>query len=207
MLHFETVDTPALELLNKLMTTPLFRPLRLVGGTALALQAGHRKSVDLDLFGDVFLEELELTNTLASLGTIIWLNKSANIKSLLINGIKTDFVNYTYPWLTVMIKQDDLRLADKKDIAAMKLATITGRGAKKDFIDLHLLLQAFSLGEMMDLFHKKYADGSAFLVLKSLIYFDDAENDEMPVMLKKADWQTVKKTIIEKHKAYINSLT
>ena len=114
MLHYEAVDSPTLELLKKIVTIPLFRKLRLAVGTALALQTGHRKSVDLDFFGDVSLEELELTKTLAPLGTITWLNKSANIKSLLIDGIKTDFVNYIYPWLTGMIKQDDLLLADKK---------------------------------------------------------------------------------------------
>lgn len=128
MLYFETVDTPTLELLRKLTAAPLFGSLRLAGGTALALQTGHRKSIDLDFFGSQFLEELELTETLSSLGTVTWLNKSTNIKTLLVNGIKVDFVNYSYPWIAEIVQKDNLRLADIKDIAAMKLAAITGRG-------------------------------------------------------------------------------
>lgn len=92
MLHFETVDSPTLELLNKIMAEPLFSPLRLVGGTAMALQNGHRKSVDLDLFGEWSMEEDVLTEAVSGMGQITWLNKLKNIKSLLINGIKVDFL-------------------------------------------------------------------------------------------------------------------
>lgn len=203
MLHFETVDAPTLELLKKLMSIPLFKPLRLVGGTAMALQTGHRKSVDLDFFGTQFLEELELTATLSLVGSVNWLNKSGNIKSLLVNGIKVDFVNYSYPWLSGIVKEEELRLSSIKDIAAMKLAAITGRGAKKDFIDLFFLLKKFSLAEMMEMYNSKYADGSAFMVLKSLIYFEDAEEDKMPEMLIPVSWNNIKKTILQHHKAYM----
>ncbi len=189
------------------MAVPLFRPLRLVGGTALALQTGHRKSIDLDLFGSFIPDETEITGAITeSIGNFTWLNKSKNIKSLLVNGIKTDIVNYTYPWIEDMLQNEGLRLAQTKDIAAMKLAAITGRGAKKDFTDLYFLLQQYSLGEMMEMYGQKYADGSAFMVLKSLTYFEDAEADEMPVMLKTVSWIDIKKTITEKHKNYISGL-
>lgn len=204
MLHFETVDAPVLELMNRLMAVTLFAPLRLAGGTSLALQTGHRKSVDLDFFGSLFLEENELAETLSSVGTITWLNKLKNIKSLLVNGIKVDFVNYAYPWLNGIVQEQDLRLASKKDIAAMKLAAITGRGAKKDFTDLYFLLNEFSLAEMMRMYEKKYADGSTFMVLKSLVYFDDAETEEMPEMLMPASWDIIKSTISQHHKDYLN---
>lgn len=84
----------------------------------------------------------------------------------------------------------------------MKLAAITGRGAKKDFTDLYFLLKEFSLDEMINLYEEKYADGSTFMVLKSLVYFEDAEEDEMPEMLIPASWKTIKQTIIQKHKDY-----
>ncbi|HMT72902.1 MAG TPA: nucleotidyl transferase AbiEii/AbiGii toxin family protein [Chitinophagaceae bacterium] len=202
MLHFETVDSPTLELLNKIMAEPLFSPLRLVGGTAMALQAGHRKSVDLDLFGALSLDETILTETVSSMGNIVWLNKLKNIKSLLVNGIKVDFVNYSYPWLSEPLNENNIRLASKKDIAAMKLAAITGRGAKKDFTDLYFLLKEFSLKEMVQLYEEKFADGSAFMVLKSLVYFEDAENDEMPEMLMPASWEMIKKTVTQHHRKY-----
>ena len=202
MLHFETVDSPTLELLNKIMAEPLFSPLRLVGGTAMALQTGHRKSVDLDLFGTLSLDETILTETVSSMGSIAWLNKLKNIKSLLVNGIKVDFVNYSYPWLSEPLNENNIRLASKKDIAAMKLAAITGRGAKKDFTDLYFLLKEFSLKEMVQLYEEKFADGSAFMVLKSLVYFEDAENDEMPEMLMPASWELIKKTVTQHHRKY-----
>lgn len=206
MLHFEAVDTPTLELLKKLMAVPLLKSMRLAGGTALALQTGHRISVDIDLFGEAHPEELELGEAIRSCGELTWLNKSKNIKSLLINGIKTDIVSYSYPWVTDMLLQDDLRLARPNDIAAMKLAAITGRGAKKDFVDLFFLLQTFSLAEMIDMYSKKYTDGSAFLVLKSLLYFEDAEEDEMPKMLIPVSWEQIKKTITKQHRNYLDRL-
>lgn len=203
MLHFETVDSSTLELINKIMAEPLFSPLRLVGGTAMALQTGHRKSIDLDLFGELFLDESVLTETVSSMGSIAWLNKLKSIKSLLINGIKVDFVNYSYPWLTEPVNKKNIRLAGKKDIAAMKLAAITGRGAKKDFVDLYFLLKEYSLRDMIQFYEAKYSDGSVFMVLKSLVYFDDAENEIMPEMMESVSWDEIKKTIIRHYREYV----
>ncbi|MBS1621220.1 MAG: nucleotidyl transferase AbiEii/AbiGii toxin family protein [Bacteroidetes bacterium] len=203
MLHFETVDSSTLELINKIMAEPLFSPLRLVGGTAMALQTGHRKSIDLDLFGELFLDESVLTETVSSMGSIAWLNKLKSIKSLLINGIKVDFVNYSYPWLTEPVNKKNIRLAGKKDIAAMKLAAITGRGAKKDFVDLYFLLKEYSLRDMIQFYEAKYSDGSVFMVLKSLVYFDDAENEIMPEMMESVSWEEIKETIIRHYREYV----
>lgn len=203
MLHFETVDSSTLELINKIMAESLFSPLRLVGGTAMALQTGHRKSIDLDLFGELFLDESVLTETVSSMGSIAWLNKLKSIKSLLINGIKVDFVNYSYPWLTEPVNKKNIRLAGKKDIAAMKLAAITGRGAKKDFVDLYFLLKEYSLRDMIQFYEAKYSDGSVFMVLKSLVYFDDAENEIMPEMMESVSWDEIKKTIIRHYREYV----
>lgn len=185
------------------MKDPLFSGLRLVGGTALALQIGHRSSVDIDLFGNKLLEESELADAMERIGTIKWINKLKNIKSVLLDGVKTDFVNYRYHWLDKPLKKDGIRLATPKDIAAMKLSAITGRGAKKDFVDLYFLLESFTLHEMISFFTEKYPDGSAFLVLKSLVYFEDAETDEMPRLLKAVSWDKVKKTIVAAHREYI----
>jgi len=86
-------------------------------------------------------------------------------------------------------------LADIMDIAAMKLAAITGRGTKKDFIDLYFLLRHFDLQQMLDFYNQKYSDGSEFLVLKSLSWFEDAENNEPPVMLIPENWENIKAVI------------
>lgn len=206
MLYYQTVDTGTLELLKKILSIDLFSQLRLVGGTSLALQIGHRKSIDLDFFGNIDIDVLEINQALAPLGAITLLKDSKNIHVYLVNGIKVDIVNYTYPWLKELLLTDGLRLATYHDIAAMKLAAISGRGSKKDFIDLYFLLKEMSLGIMLQQYLHKYNDGSLFLVIKSLIYFEDAELEEMPDMLYPVNWQTVKDTIIAAHTDYLKSV-
>jgi hypothetical protein len=195
MLHLETIEPRTLDLLAKLQNLAIFSDLRLVGGTALALQIGHRKSVDLDLFGTLTADEFEISNRLAKIGSVTILRKSENINIFLIEGIKVDIVNYPYKWLAKPLVKSNLVIADMKDIAAMKLAAITGRGTKKDFIDLFFLLKYYNLKELLDFYTQKYDDGSAFLVLKSLSYFEDAESDETPMMLKSHNWESIKEFI------------
>ena len=127
---------------------------------------------------------------------VTWSNNTKNIHIYMINGIKTDIVNYRYSWIDEMVELEGVRLAGLKDIAAMKIAAITNRGSKKDFIDLHFLLDHFSMKEIMDLYLKKYPDGSAFLAYKSLSYFEDAEKQVMPKMLIPTTWNNIKKRII-----------
>ncbi len=195
MLHFSTINTATLELLKRLVQVPEFKNLRLVGGTALALQIGHRTSVDLDLFGKLQIDPFELLNIINSIGKVSPLKKSPNIFIYLIDDIKVDIVNYPYPWIDKEVREGELRLAGKKDIAAMKLSAITGRGSRKDFIDLFFLLREFSLNDMLQFYRQKYHDGSEFLVLKSLTYFEDAEKEVFPEMLEKVFWPEIKETI------------
>jgi hypothetical protein len=202
MLQYSTIDTKTLKLLKKLQKVPDFSNLRLVGGTALALQLGHRKSIDIDLFGTIDSDELAISKELDKIGSVTRLKKSENINIYTINGIKVDIVNYHYKWLEKPIIEDNLILADKKDIAAMKLSAITGRGLKKDFIDLFFLLKHYNLKQMLGFYNQKYYDGSIFMVLKSLSYFDDANNDESPVMLKQENWENIKEYIRNALKLY-----
>ena len=202
MLHYETIDAKTLALLKELQRIPIFKQLRLVGGTALALQLGHRKSIDIDLFGAIKSDEYEMHEVLSKINEVKLIYKTQNINLYILDGIKTDIVNYTYPWIEDAVIEDDIIMAGYKDIIAMKLAAITGRGAKKDFIDLYFLLQMFTLEQMLEIYNEKYKDGSIFMVLKSLIYFVDADNDEMPLMLKSMQWQTVKSKIKKIVEAY-----
>ncbi len=192
MLHYKTIDTPTLELLKQLMQIPALEKLRLVGGTGLALQKGHRKSVDIDLFGEIEADDIELMNSLRVFSGLKTIHQTKNIKVLSINNIKTDIVNYPYPWLFPEIESDGIRMADIRDVAAMKVAAITNRGTKKDFIDLCFLLKDFSIGEIIKFYLEKYHDGSEFMALRSLVYFTDAESDLMPEMLMSAEWESIK---------------
>jgi hypothetical protein len=197
MLHYNTITAETLELLKKLQAVPAFSELRLVGGTALALQLGHRNSIDIDLFGKLSIDEIALNEALSNIGKLIQLKKSQNINIYSLNNIKLDIVNYPYQWIGQPIKTDTLLLAGLKDIAAMKLAAITSRGTKKDFIDVFFLLNRFSLPEMLKFYEKKYHDGSVFLVLKSLTYFEDADQDETPKMYVAYNWEKIKSKIIK----------
>ena len=195
MLHFETIDASTYELLKQLQAQPALKKLRLVGGTALALQTGHRKSIAIDLFGEIDADEFEVLSQVNSISQATTLKKSKNINVFLLNGIKVDIVNYPYPWLSPAVERNDLVLAGIEDIAAMKLSAITGRGTRKDFIDMFFLLKRFSLDQMLHFYRQKYPEGTEFLVIKSLTYFEDAEQDEFPIMLIQQDWENIKHQI------------
>jgi len=177
MLQKQAVEPALLELLAALTSDPLFDNYCLVGGTALALQIGHRQSVDIDLFSTNPINESDITPVLTALGKTTVLSKSKNMLIYSVNGIKVDFVYYQYKWIKEPVIINKIKIASKEDIAAMKLNAISGRGSKKDFVDLFFLLKEYSLSEMLRFYKEKYPEGSEFLVLKSLSYFDDAEQE------------------------------
>lgn len=196
MLQTQTVSPKLLELLKVIMTEEAFSDFALAGGTSLALQIGHRNSVDIDLFGKSEIDKNLFYDILNNYGSVRTLQSTKNILVLSINNIKTDIVNYQYPLLEDVLVMDTIRLLSKRDIAAMKLNAILGRGSKKDFIDLYFLLQEFSLKEMIAFYNRKYPDGSAFLALKSLTYFEDADLQPEPEMYVEFNWNRCKEKII-----------
>ena len=198
MLYLETVESSTLELLKKLQRLPVLEQTRLVGGTALALQLGHRKSIDLDFFGTVDCEAEYLRESIAGIASLTILKESPHIHIYIVDGIKVDIVNYKYPWLDDVVLEQGLRLASVSDIAAMKITAIIGRGTKKDFIDIAFLLHHFSLEEILHFYAAKYNDSSVFMAMKSLAYFDDAEADPTPDMFVNQSWQQVKAYILSK---------
>lgn len=196
MLHTEAVDAVVLDLLRGLQGAgSAFADLRLVGGTALALQIGHRKSVDLGFFGHLPLPPAEVALALRTYGPVTVRAQGARIQSYAVADVLVDLVDYPYPWLDPPVESAGLRLASCRDIAAMKLAAITNRGTRKDFIDLAFLLEAFTLAEMLAFYEGKFADGSRFAVCKSLSYFDDADADPMPPMLRPCTWSDAKQRV------------
>ena len=196
MLHLGTIEQKTLELLRRLQSLSIFEHSRLVGGTALALQLGHRKSIDLDMFGSIEATSEEIQDACRNAGELEISKTSKNINIYWVDGIKVDCVNYPYEWLEECKVLDGLRLASVNDIAAMKISAIINRGTKKDFIDLHFLLKEMSLNQILDLYDKKYPDGSRFIAIKSLTYFEDAESDPMPYMFNDVTWDDVKGSII-----------
>jgi len=197
MLHFKSVSTELLELLTRLMGQKEFNDFILVGGTALALQLGHRMSVDIDLFGPCEIDEIGFLEILKENGNVQVLKKSKNILICSVQDVKVDFVNYKYPLLEKPLENNHIRMAGMKDIAAMKINAIAGRGSKKDFIDLFFLMRYFTLNEILNFYLEKYKVGSEFLARKSLTYFEDAELEEMPLMFENITWTEIKNTILK----------
>lgn len=132
---------------------------------------------------------------LAAYGRIRVISSSANVKIFTINDVKVDIVNYDSPWIEDMVVHEELRLASLAEIAAMKIRAIMGRGTRKDFVDIYYLLQQFTIFQIMDFYHKKYPDFNDFIAIKSLTYFDDAEQVPMPMMHDVASWETMKELI------------
>lgn len=195
MLHLETISPDTLTLLKKIQSLDEFNNTRLVGGTALALQLGHRKSIDLDFFGNLETSLEELSAILSEFSTVTPVSSSRMTRFLVVDGVKVDIVTYPYGWIDNPVNAEGVVLAGIKDIAAMKLSAITNRGTKKDFIDYYFLLKRYSLEELIELYRQKYSDAQLFTSIKSLSYFDDAESDPMPDMIVPVDWDEVKSTI------------
>ena len=136
-------------------------------------------------------------------GNVLVTNRSKMILQTVINQIKVDFVDYSrYKWIDEPVMGDGFVLASDKDIAAMKVNAIIGRGTRKDFIDLYVLLQHYSLLEIMAFYKQKYPDFSEYRALLSMTYFEDAEMQDMPKMFIDTSWDTMKSTIIEAVKVY-----
>ena len=198
MLSIQTVKPDTLELLKAISAQPEVQETRLVGGTALALQYGHRQSVDLDFFGRLPEDKDELIEVVKRVGDVTVHNRSKIILQMVVNQVKVDFVDYSrYPWIDKPILGEGFVLASDKDIAAMKINAIIGRGTRKDFIDLYALLQHYPLPQIMDFYRQKYPEFSEYRALLSMTYFDDAEMQDMPLMYESTPWETMKKAIIK----------
>lgn len=199
-LHSEAVSNDLIALLRQLMAARELEPFYLVGGTALALRYGHRKSIDLDLFTHKPFDAPQLGE---------WLTRDLNLQEAVIetntvlgqiNGIKTDFIAHQYPLLGEIEMIDGIRLLGVEDIAAMKLNAIANRGSKKDFWDYALLLEHFDREALLSFFAQKYPNASGWNVEKSLSYFEDAEQEPDPVDLRSFSWEQVKDLISTNNK-------
>ena len=196
MLSYSTIERDTLELLKTLTLHTLNANMRLVGGTALALQYGHRKSIDLDFFGTFTGDIIDFHDMITSMGNATCIKETDRIRVYQIDGIKVDFVDYSrYPWIAPALKEDGLRLATPADIAAMKINAIEGRGSRKDFVDIYQLLNHYSLSEILSFYQQKYPEYNLFRALMSLTYFSDAEQQPMPVMLHDVSWDEIKQRI------------
>ena len=197
MLHFSAVSPEALELLREIQHLPILNDFYLVGGTALALHYGHRISVDLDFFTEKEFDTSILIDTFKEKYKLDILSQAKNTLTLNIRFVKTDFIRHNYPLLNPFQEIEGIKLLSVEDIAAMKLNSTMNRGSKKDFYDIYELLNHFDLEELISFHASKYDFTSQLILLKSLVYFDDAEQEPDPVSVKDISWDAVKNKIVE----------
>lgn len=196
MLREETVEPSTLELLKKLVSLPALQKFRLVGGTALSLIYGHRKSIDLDLFIDIPLEKQSILSVLEENFTFSILNnRFPSILQCVIENVKVDFVSVKDPFKYPANLIDDIPLSSIEDLVALKLNAVKGRGAKKDFWDISKLLEFYTFDNLFQFYHDRYPYDDTFAVIRSVIYFSDAEDDANPETLDNITWVEVKQNI------------
>jgi predicted nucleotidyltransferase component of viral defense system len=197
-LHIDILPEEQLQLFEKLSSLTFISDFYLAGGTCLALQIGHRRSIDFDFFIPDDFDTSDIINRLTKIGKYQRDNEEKNTINGSLNDVRISFFGYKYKIIDDFKIYNKIRLSGLKDIAAMKLEAVAGRGSKKDFIDMFFLLQQYTLEEIFSFHSQKYGIGlsNQYHHLKSLVYFADAEEEAMPVMLKPLRWNDAKNHII-----------
>lgn len=208
MLQFSAIEPATLELLKALMNVPELENFSLVGGTALALKYGHRKSLDLDLFSSENFDNENVAAIITKYFPTFTYRTLSNPIGIFgfINNIKVDFVkHHHFPVIDLVTVADGIRITGDKDIIAMKINAILKRAVKKDFWDLAELLKHYALKECIDFYNEKFKNQLLLISIpRAITYFDDAEESEEPVSLKGQTWSSVKKFIQKSVREYLS---
>jgi hypothetical protein len=208
-LHWNTVKPILKEVLTVLMQSSLFDPFRLVGGTSLSLQIGHRMSDDIDLFTDHQYEAIDfvaidnfLRKTFGYVSDIptgpVGMGVSYLVGHTKDDAIKIDLF-YTDPFIQPRLQIGLYKLATVEEIIAMKIDIVQRKGRKKDFWDLSELLDSFSVEQMIALHKQRYPySHDAKLIRENFIDFEGADEDFTPICLKGKHWELIKLDFVEK---------
>lgn len=191
MLYLNSIDPPLFQVLSDLSRLPELSKFSLVDGTALSLQTGHRKSDDLDFFTDRSFDIQEVKNAILLYNPeVVFLNETRQgfSFSLPLPGEKEDIRKLDiYNWAVKFIRpakeEEEIRLASLEDIAAFKLDAICHRKEKKDYIDIAVLLEKYSFGQMLDFYGEKFPMNDKRIVLTQILDTEGLENSAEPVML------------------------
>lgn len=207
-LHYNTVGHELLRILKILMAAEEFNDFRLVGGTALGLYRGHRKSLDLDLFTDALYGSIDfgaIDQFLRS--TFSYIDKSEYVtlspgNSYFIGKSEDECIKldlfYTDTFIRKELISNSIRMAAEDEIIAMKIEAIINGGRKKDFWDIHELMTDYSIDKMLSLHNERYPYGhDRDLIINRLTDFEKAEEDFDPICLKGKHWELIKLDLID----------
>ena len=201
MLQTGTVKESTFGLLKRLQTEPLLATTRLVGGTALSLQIGHRESDDLDLFSVEPIEGMLIQSLLIDKYGFIPSVVSDNTLIGFVEGVKIDIIYHPSPWIEPAIEEDGVRIASVTDIAAMKMHAIINSGKRpKDFVDIAFLSMRFSYNKIKSLLLRRYPAYDPIMADKAIIYFGDIDERLVPEIRMLGyvfDFQAIEKRIIK----------
>ncbi len=198
MLPAKAVGPAVLELIKSLQTKPCLHGFYLAGGTALALYLNHRKSADIDLFSGFSFDAAALLEEIHQHYPFQLSFSAANTLKGSISEIKVDIIAHRYKLIDEPKEVQGVTLLSIPDIIAMKLNAISTSGQRsKDFIDIYYLLRDYKMGKMLEFYREKYDQENAAFILKSLIYFEDVDLADWPVLIKdpKLKWADVTKQI------------
>jgi len=198
-MHLEILDPKRKKLLSKLDFLNK-QGFYMAGGTALALQIGHRTSLDFDFYTEnKFVSEKIHQELRKRFNEVVLLQKSEETLIVKVDNVAISFFCYPYPLIHPEIRCKEIYLASKEDIAAMKIIAISDRGAKRDFIDVYFLLKEFSLKEIFDFVKKKYPEFNIYVGLRGLAYFADAEKKQQRklYLFRSVSWVEIKKFLIK----------
>lgn len=200
MLYKETVSPLLLNILNRLQSFPELDEFVLVGGTALSLQIGHRRSIDIDLFTVGAFPSETLPDFLSE--NAFSFHQQSRFKGGLlghIDTIKVDFIRHAYPWVKFPDRIEGIRIASLEDIAAMKLNAISGNGTRlKDFVDVAYLSGYMTLTDMMHWYETKYPGVNGVMALKSLCYFSDIDfSVDIDYVDTNMNWKLIENRLVD----------
>jgi len=204
--HWEAVPAKIRQLWPTLARQPSIRQFYLAGGTALALQLGHRISIDLDFFPiDREVDDpirSEIVAALSSVAEVVVLEDVFGNLLMMVDSVRTGFFGYGYPLVSPPLPLDGIQLASLADIGLMKLDAVSDRATRKDFYDLYLIAQSIPLDELVQLSKVKYplVRDFEFMVYRGLTFFDVADKQADPDLLIELTWDTVKSFFIDQAK-------
>lgn len=194
-MHLEVLPPGGDAVLSSLTESGFLDGFYLAGGTALALQLGHRRSVDLDWFTPEPFDPGRLLADLRGLGELTVIQEVPGTLHLVLWDVRVSFFHYPHPLVEPLVETDLCRLAGCVDIGLMKITAISNRGSKKDFYDLYqIALRVMPLQDLFRRLPEKYPRirYSTYHLLRSLAYFDDADQEPEPMLIEPLAWDEVK---------------
>jgi hypothetical protein len=196
--HPKVLGLEAWAVVRKLVRSERTSGWMLAGGTGLALQLRHLVSEDLDFFRAGAFDSEQLAVGLADLGRVAVQNRSAGTLHIRLEGLRVSFLAAQAPLLFPGTRYRGILVADPRDIAVMKVVAIGGRGSRKDFVDLYFCLRSGGgLDAVFEMVRRRFraVDYKEYHLLRSLAFFEDADAEPMPKMLRRVSWTVIRRTI------------